>query len=148
KRIGCAQAPGARSLWLKSKCLNREEFVVAGWTEPAGSRSHFGALLLGYYTKDGRPHYAGPAGTGFHAQELAPLPGAFKLWTHRACPWPSGRRERTGLARRLTYRGCIGCAPKWWWRYRVTKLLPVIGSREGASPRKNRKMVRCLGGSV
>jgi ATP-dependent DNA ligase len=54
KRIDCAYAPGTRSLWLKSKCLTREEFVVVGWTEPAGSRSHFGALLLGYYTEDGR----------------------------------------------------------------------------------------------
>jgi hypothetical protein len=34
--------------WVKSKCLNREEFVVIGWTDPEGSRSHIGALLLGY----------------------------------------------------------------------------------------------------
>jgi len=44
---------------VKSKCLNREEFVVLGWTDPEGSRSHLGALLLGYYTDDGRLHYAG-----------------------------------------------------------------------------------------
>ena len=42
----------------KSKCLNREEFVVVGWTDPEGSRSHIGALLLGYYAHDGRLHYA------------------------------------------------------------------------------------------
>ena len=54
KRVDCAYAPGTRSLWLKSKCLSREEFIVIGWTDPAGSRSHFGALLLGYYTEDGR----------------------------------------------------------------------------------------------
>jgi bifunctional non-homologous end joining protein LigD len=47
KRIDYAYAPGARSLWLKSKCLNREEFIVVGWTDPGGSRSHFGALLSG-----------------------------------------------------------------------------------------------------
>ncbi len=40
-------------IWVKSKCLNREEFVVVGWTDPEGSRSHIGALLLGYYTEDG-----------------------------------------------------------------------------------------------
>jgi ATP-dependent DNA ligase len=45
-------APGDRGIWLKSKCLNREEFVVVGWTDPEGSRSHIGALLLGYYTDD------------------------------------------------------------------------------------------------
>ena len=42
-----------RQGWVKSKCLNREEFVVVGWTDPEGSRSHIGALLLGYYTDDG-----------------------------------------------------------------------------------------------
>jgi bifunctional non-homologous end joining protein LigD len=41
-------APGNRGIWVKSKCLNREEFVVVGWTDPEGSRSHIGALLLGY----------------------------------------------------------------------------------------------------
>jgi bifunctional non-homologous end joining protein LigD len=37
-------APGDRGIWVKSKCLNREEFVVVGWTDPEGSRSHIGAL--------------------------------------------------------------------------------------------------------
>ena len=58
---------------MKSKCFNREEFVVVGWTDPAGSRSHIGALLLGYYTEDGRLHYAGRAGTGIAAKELERL---------------------------------------------------------------------------
>lgn len=53
---------------MKSKCLNREEFVVIGWTDPEGSRSHIGALLLGYYTEDGHLHYAGRAGTGITAR--------------------------------------------------------------------------------
>jgi bifunctional non-homologous end joining protein LigD len=73
KRVDYAYAPGTRSLWLKSKCLNREEFVVIGWTDPGGSRSHFGALLLGYYTEDGRLKYAGRAGTGFTDAELKRL---------------------------------------------------------------------------
>ena len=60
---------------MKSKCLNREEFVVVGWTDPEGSRSHIGALLLGYYSEDGRLHYAGRAGTGMTAKELKRLAG-------------------------------------------------------------------------
>lgn len=47
---------GDRGIWLKPKCLNREEFVVVSWTDPEGSRSHIGALLLGYYTENGRLH--------------------------------------------------------------------------------------------
>jgi bifunctional non-homologous end joining protein LigD len=38
-------APGDHGIWVKSKCLNREEFVVVGWTDPEDSRSHIGALL-------------------------------------------------------------------------------------------------------
>jgi DNA ligase D-like protein (predicted ligase) len=39
KRADAAYAPGNRGLWLKVKCLHREEFVVLGWTDPEGSRS-------------------------------------------------------------------------------------------------------------
>jgi bifunctional non-homologous end joining protein LigD len=76
KRADRPYAPGDRGIWVKSKCLNREEFVVVGWTDPEGSRSHIGALLLlGYYTEDGRLHYAGRAGTGMAAKELKRLAG-------------------------------------------------------------------------
>jgi bifunctional non-homologous end joining protein LigD len=50
-------------LWLKVKCLNREEFVVIGWTDPEGARAWLGALLLAYYDPDGRLVYAGRVGT-------------------------------------------------------------------------------------
>jgi len=49
KRADAPYAPSNRGLWLKVKCLNREEFVVIGWTDPEGSRPWLGALLLGYY---------------------------------------------------------------------------------------------------
>lgn len=71
-------APGDRGIWVKSKCLNREEFVVVGWTDPEGSRSHIGALLLGYYTTDGKLHYAGRAGTGMTVKELKRLSEVMK----------------------------------------------------------------------
>ena len=57
----------------KSKCLNRQEFVVVGWTEPEGSRPHLGALLLGYYSDDGNLFYAGRVGTGITDKVLADL---------------------------------------------------------------------------
>src|SRR6195256_3083433 len=75
KRADRPYAPGDRGIWVKSKCLNREEFVVVGWTDPEGSPRHIGALLLGYYTEDGRLHYAGRAGTGMGAKELPRLAG-------------------------------------------------------------------------
>jgi bifunctional non-homologous end joining protein LigD len=48
---------------------------VVGWTDPEGSRSHIGALLLGYYTDDGGLLYAGRAGTGMNGKELKRLAG-------------------------------------------------------------------------
>ena len=48
---------------------------VVGWTDPEGSRSHIGALLLGYYTDDGRLHHSGRAGTGMTEKELRRLAG-------------------------------------------------------------------------
>ena len=70
KRIDAAYTPGNRGLWTKSKCLNREEFVVAGWTDPEGSRPHLGALLLAYYEADRGLVYAGRVGTGMTATQL------------------------------------------------------------------------------
>ena len=62
-----------RRSWLKTKCLNREEFVVVGYSDPEGSRHRIGALLLGYYTPDGDLVYAGRAGTGLPERELERL---------------------------------------------------------------------------
>jgi len=42
KRADAAYAPGNRGLWLKVKCLYREEFVVVGWTDPEGRRPWLG----------------------------------------------------------------------------------------------------------
>jgi DNA ligase D-like protein (predicted ligase) len=71
--------PGDRGgAWLKTKCLNREEFIVVGWTDPEGSRPHLGALLLAYYAPDGRLVYAGRAGTGMPVRELARLSARLK----------------------------------------------------------------------
>jgi ATP-dependent DNA ligase len=38
KRVDLAYLPGDRGAWVKSKCLNRAEFVVVGWSDPEGSR--------------------------------------------------------------------------------------------------------------
>jgi ATP-dependent DNA ligase len=59
KRMDAVYSPRDRGLWRKSKCLNREEFVIVGWTDPEGSRPYLGALLLGYYTFDGKLVYGG-----------------------------------------------------------------------------------------
>jgi DNA ligase D-like protein (predicted ligase) len=64
---------GSRSRdWLKLKCHAEQELVVGGFTAPKGSRTEFGALLVGYY-EDGRLRYAGKVGTGFDQATLRDL---------------------------------------------------------------------------
>ena len=70
-----AQAPyvsGRSRDWLKLKCVWEQEFVIGGYTDPAGSRTDFGALLVGYY-EDGLLKYAGKVGTGYTAATLGEL---------------------------------------------------------------------------
>lgn len=59
--------------WLKIKCMNRQEFLVGGFTRPGGTRHGFGALLLGVYDDSGRLHYSGRVGTGFTRESLNDL---------------------------------------------------------------------------
>jgi DNA ligase D-like protein (predicted ligase) len=58
--------------WLKFKCVNRQEFVIGGFTDPQGTRIGFGALLIGYYD-NGDFHYAGKVGTGYDDEMLESL---------------------------------------------------------------------------
>jgi DNA ligase D-like protein (predicted ligase) len=73
KTIDAPYAPGNRGLWRKAKWLRRQEFVIVGWSDPEGTRPHLGALLLGYYTDDGKLIYAGRVGTGMSDKVLADL---------------------------------------------------------------------------
>ena len=72
KRMDAGYRSGRGRSWLKVKCEQRQEFVIGGFTEPAGSRQGFGALLLGFY-EDGRLRYAGKVGTGFSDRVLKTL---------------------------------------------------------------------------
>jgi DNA ligase D-like protein (predicted ligase) len=95
KRAAAPYAGGRSGDWLKFKCVRDQEFVIGGWTEPKGSRSGFGALLIGYYDGDTLV-YAGKVGTGFGEQMLRRLSAEMRrLEIDRA---PFGRnavRERT-----------------------------------------------------
>jgi bifunctional non-homologous end joining protein LigD len=78
KRVDAQYKPGDRGIWRKVKCINEDEFVVVGFTNPEGRRPYLGALLLGYYTPDGDLIYAGRAGTGMNEAELKRLYGKLK----------------------------------------------------------------------
>ncbi len=85
KRAQSTYRSGRGRDWLKIKCSQRQEFLVVGYTEPAGSRSHLGALLLA--TRDGgRLRYAGRVGTGFSDASLAELHGKLTPLAVEAAP--------------------------------------------------------------
>ena len=98
KTIDAPYAPGNRGLWRKSKCLNRQEFIVVGWTDPEGSRPYLGALLLGYYADDGRLIYAGRVGTGMPDKVLADLRRRLEPLARTGSPLsaPPPRKTRFG----------------------------------------------------
>lgn len=71
KRLGSPYVSRRSSDWIKLKCKHRQEFVIVGYTDPKGSRSAFGALLLGLHDRDsGELRYAGKVGTGFNESTL------------------------------------------------------------------------------
>lgn len=73
KRADSPYRAGRSRSWLKVKCTARQEFVVVGYTDPAGSRVGLGALLLGVHDDDGPLRYAGRVGTGFDDRTLTVL---------------------------------------------------------------------------
>jgi len=72
KRTQSPYLAGRSRDWLKLKCVAEQELVVGGYTDPAGSRTDFGALLVGYY-EGGQLRYAGKVGTGYTAATLRDL---------------------------------------------------------------------------
>ena len=72
KRADGRYRAGRSPDWLKFKCAAGQELVVGGFTDPAGSRTGFGALLVGYY-RDGDLVYAGKVGTGYDQRTLTAL---------------------------------------------------------------------------
>jgi bifunctional non-homologous end joining protein LigD len=84
--------------WLKVKCLRREEFVIVGFTDPAGSRTAFGALLVATRSDSTAPlRYAGKVGTGFDERTLRALHARLQPLERRTPPVE--RTSASGLGR-------------------------------------------------
>jgi bifunctional non-homologous end joining protein LigD len=66
KRADAPYVSERTDTWLKLKCLQRQEFVIIGFTDRQNSPKEVGALLLGYYDK-GELRYAGSVGTGWNS---------------------------------------------------------------------------------
>ena len=69
KRVDSRYSSTRSRDWLKLKCSAEQELVIGGYTAPRGSRTEFGALLVGHFEGD-RLRYAGKVGTGFDRDTL------------------------------------------------------------------------------
>jgi DNA ligase D-like protein (predicted ligase) len=86
KRADARYVAGRSRDWLKLKCVWEQEFVIGGYTDPAGSRTDFGALLVGYF-EDGQLRYAGKVGTGYSAATLEGLGGRLRGLEQETTPF-------------------------------------------------------------
>ena len=87
KRADSRYTAGRSRDWLKLKCVNEQEFVVGGYTDPKESRVGFGSLLVGYYDKRGNLRYAGGVGTGYTDDLLRELHARLVKIRRRTSPF-------------------------------------------------------------
>src|SRR5688500_11766197 len=97
KRLDSPYVSRRTTTWVKTKCLQRQEFVIGGYTKPAGSRAGFGALLLGLYDQ-GELVYCGNVGTGFSHDSLLQIKRRLDLLKSSKAPFenpPRAARRNT-----------------------------------------------------
>ncbi|HEY0369695.1 MAG TPA: non-homologous end-joining DNA ligase [Chthoniobacterales bacterium] len=151
KQRGSIYEPGARSgTWIKLKVLNEQEFVIGGYTPPAGARKHFGAVLVGYYEGD-RLLFAGKVGTGFDTKSLAMLHNKFKAEARDDCPFADLPSRQGGawvqgitpsMMKKMSWVNPVFvCQVKFaeWTRDAKLRQPVFLGLREDKSPREVRR---------
>jgi bifunctional non-homologous end joining protein LigD len=97
KRADAPYRAGRTRDWLKFKCEAGQEFVIGGFTDPRGTRTGFGALLLGYYDPGHELVYAGKVGTGFTRQTLNSLHATLAGLEPDRPPFDRGHLPRSGV---------------------------------------------------
>lgn len=93
KRLNGPYVHGRSGEWLKFKCVAGQELVIGGYTEPHGTRTGFGAILVGYY-RDGELAYAGKVGTGFDGATLERLMALFRPLERPTSPFGEPVKEK------------------------------------------------------
>jgi bifunctional non-homologous end joining protein LigD len=89
KRAESRYTGGRTRDWVKIKCHRRQEFVIGGYTAPAGARGHFGALHLGVY-EDGQLVHVSKVGTGFDDRTLALVAERLRPLARATSPFARG----------------------------------------------------------
>ncbi len=138
------QAGRRNPAWVKYKWSLEQEFAIGGYTSPKGTRTCFGALLVGYY-QGGRLICAGKVGTGFDERGLKALHRQFQAITRETCPFanlPVRPGSGAGLTRRQM-RECTWLEPKLvcqvrfaeWTRDGLLRQPSFLGLRDDKEPK-------------
>lgn len=129
KRVRSIYEPDRRSgSWLKVKTVMEQEFVIGGYTEPKGSREHFGALLVGYY-KGAQLMFASKVGTGFNTDTLHTLHKRFKKLETTVCPFVNLPTKGPNGLSRAEMRRCSWMLPALVCQVRFTEWTGDAGLR-------------------
>jgi len=147
KRLDRRYLPDDRSAWVKTKCLNRGEFVIFGWSDPKGTRPFLGSLLLGFHDDDGKLLYAGRVGTGMSQKTLALLHRRLNPLSTRQMPLAAPPPRETGFGGKLALSRVHWVRPKLiaeityltWAKDGLLRHTVFVGLREDKPARE----VRC-----
>jgi bifunctional non-homologous end joining protein LigD len=87
KRADQPYRPGRNAGWVKTKCVQRQELVIGGFTDPEGAaRDAIGALLVGFH-EGGALRFGGKVGTGFTNAQARALRNRLARLEARECPF-------------------------------------------------------------
>lgn len=134
KDLSSRYVEGRSSQWVKVKVHQEDEFVIGGYTQPSGTRQHFGALLLGVYGDGQRLCYVGKVGTGFDEKTLGSLSRKLRELIQTRSPFSSKVVERgvTFVAPKLVAQISYG----EWTEDRKLRHPVYLGLRDDKNPRE------------
>lgn len=131
KRLDAPYVPRRSPAWIKLKCRPRQEFVIGGYSEPAGSRTGLGALLVGLYDDRGQFQYAGRVGAGFDVRTLERLSEQLKPLARKRCPFatPPSQIGRATAVHWVEPKLVAEIAFAGWTHERVLRQASFMGLR-------------------
>jgi bifunctional non-homologous end joining protein LigD len=135
KAAGSVYASARAKTWLKIKCALRQEFVIGGYTEPGGSRTGFGALLLGVYDSEGRLRFKGRVGTGFNQKMLEEISARLKKLKIKEPPFidpPAGAKRVNWVSPEMVGEARFS----EWTKDGILRQPAFLGLREDKTPRE------------
>jgi bifunctional non-homologous end joining protein LigD len=141
KRRDAPYRSGRNRHWLKIKCVNRQELIIVGFTEPRGRRTGVGALLLGVFDRRGKLQYAGKVGTGMGETLLGSLRAELDAIERKQPTVDAGAEGRRAGVHWVEPRLVAEVAFTEWTRDGRLRHPAFVALREDKSPREVRREV-------